>query len=57
MAEAVQDKKSLYCDVKVLVFPPSPYHICGGVCRGQIHRTLGKKILEMRGRLPLRQKR
>jgi hypothetical protein len=57
MAEAVQDKNSLYCDVKVLVFPPSPYHICGGVCRGQIHRTLGKQILEMRGRLPLRQKR
>jgi len=43
MAEAVQDKNSLYCGVKVLVFSPLPYHICGGVCRGQIHRTLGSK--------------
>jgi hypothetical protein len=43
---------------KVLAFSPLPHHIGGGVLgRGQIHRTLGSKSLEMRGRLPLRQKR
>jgi len=57
MAEAVQDKNSLHGNVKVLVFSPLAYHIYGGVCWGQIHRILGKQILEMRGRLPLRQKR
>jgi hypothetical protein len=55
MAKAVRDKKSFHGNVKVLVFSPLAYHIYGGVCRGQIHRTLGN--LEMRGQLPLRQKR
>src|SRR5450432_3500895 len=42
---------------KVVVFSPLLHHICGGVLSGPDSPSFRQQILEMRGRLPLRQKR
>src|ERR1700736_970865 len=42
---------------KVVVFSPLLHHICGGVLSGPDSPSFRQQILEVRGRLPLRQKR
>jgi hypothetical protein len=55
MADAFRDRKSLHYIVKSIGFSPLPHHIAV-VFVGVRFTELWQPILEIRGRLPLRQK-
>jgi hypothetical protein len=58
LAKAAPDKKSLHYIVKSSgLFALAAPHLHVVFCQGQTHRALGSNYSEMRGRLPLRQKR